>query len=352
MPKQVRHDKRMFHSARVKLTLWYLLIIGVISVLFSIVIYRVQVFELERFENAQRTRFEHRLQQGNIRPIEHLQQIELFVADSELILEVKHRIISRLVFINGVVLVLAGGLGYFLAGRTLLPIKRMHQRQRQFISDASHELKTPLTSLKTAFEVYIRSKQTTKKEADMLIVESLRDVNTLQVLTESLLQLARYDESPHVHTMEISSVEHIIIEAVRRVRQLAKVKEIHINTTYGPEKVKGDTESLINVFVILLENAIKYSESKTHIEISMHKEKRLLCVDVVDEGVGIPKNAIPYIFNRFYQASETRSKNVVGGYGLGLSIAQKIVTLHGGSIDVRSSVGKGSTFTVRLPISS
>jgi len=143
----------MFHSARLKLTAWYLLIIMIISAMFSLVIYKVLSNEIERFERVQRFRIERRLETG-LRRFPN----QIRITNPELIEETKQRILLMLIAINLGILIISGGLGYLLAGRTLKPIKEMVDEQNRFISDASHELRTPLTSLKTAMEVTLRDK--------------------------------------------------------------------------------------------------------------------------------------------------------------------------------------------------
>ena len=164
----------MYKTARIKLTAWYLLIIVMVSLSFSTIIYRSYSDEVERFERTQRLRFAIR-----------------FERPTDLLEDSKHRVLMTLIYINGLIFVTSAGLGYFLAGRTLKPIEEMVEEQNRFIADASHELKTPLTSLKTAFEVYLRDKNGTLPDAKMIITESITEVNKLQFLSESLLKLAR-----------------------------------------------------------------------------------------------------------------------------------------------------------------
>src|SRR3989338_581858 len=151
----------MFQSARIKLTGWYLLIIMFISIAFSVVIYHQLTQEISRFEQAQRFRFEKNLRDFDLPtpPNPNMRAMKILIENPELIEEIKERVAITLVIINGGILILAGGLSYFLAGKTLSPIKNMMDEQNRFISDASHELKTPLTSLKTAMEVFLRGKK-------------------------------------------------------------------------------------------------------------------------------------------------------------------------------------------------
>ena len=172
----------MFQKTRIKLTAWYLLIIMLISVFFSFVIYKVLTHEFERFAQRQKFRIEQRFQ--NPPP-------PFPVPDPDLIKEVKQRLLLSLTGINLIILVLSGGLGYFLAGKTLKPIKDMVDEQNRFISDASHELRTPLTALKTSMEVGLRNKKLALNEAKLIISENLNEINRLQLMSEKLLELAR-----------------------------------------------------------------------------------------------------------------------------------------------------------------
>lgn len=330
----------MFHSARLKLTAWYLTIVMVLSVMFSVVIYHVLSHEIERFERSARFRIELRLQQRTLTPL----PISL-----ELIEDSKHRILLMLALVNAGIFISAGGFGYMLAGRTLAPIQSMVEEQNRFISDASHELRTPLTSLKSAFEVYLREKETTPQEAKTLVKESLQEVDKLQSLSESLLELAQYQQSNRNLPVTSLSITEVINNAIHNITPLATKKHINIIKRIQEARVRGNKESLTGLLVILLDNAVKYSHQKSTITVETKKADGSLLLSVTDQGIGIPDQDMPHIFDRFYRADQARSKGRTGGYGLGLAIAKKIVNLHHGSIDVKSTVSKGTTCTVRLP---
>ncbi len=331
----------MFLKARLKLTAWYLLIIMLVSLIFSAIIYRGLINEVERFERMQRTRFERRLEiRGPFKPLP---------VNAELIEEVKKRILIRLFLINSGILILAGTLGYFLAGQTLQPIKQMVEEQNRFISDASHELRTPLTALKSAFEVFLRDKRVNVSQARNLIKESLTDINKLQALTDSLLKLAQYQKPQNHLKLTKVNLNQVINQAIRKVKPLTIRKAIKIKATLQPVTVMGNNFSLLDLLVILLDNAIKYSFKNSQITINLTTTNKHALVSITNVGPGIAPKDLPYIFNRFYQADTARSKQNGNGYGLGLAIAKEIVDLHRGSIEVKSTPGEQTTFVVKLP---
>lgn len=341
----------MFKQARMKLTAWYLLIIMSISISFSIVIFQQLSLEVERFERLQRFRLEKRFQEYYVLPpINHSSLIILpDTYNPELIWETKQRMVFVLFGVNLIILILSGGLGYFLAGKTLLPIKKMVDEQNRFISDASHELKTPLTSLKTAFEVYLLDKNKRLDDANLIIKESIDEVEKLQTLSESLLDLARY-QKPHQETeMKIVNLYEIINLAVKKITLLAKKKNQIIKAETFKVGILGNKENLTDLFVILLENAVKYSPNNKIIRVIFKRENKQIAIIVKDEGIGIAKNDLAKIFERFYRANTARTKDGSGGYGLGLSIAKKIIETHNGSIEVNSKKNSGSEFIVKLP---
>lgn len=342
----------MFNSARLQLTLWYLLIIMFISISFSVVIYRVLTIEVDRFATMQREKIERRLRGGKMLPPEFCSSASpppVFFIDSDLVAETRHRLIISLAFINASIFVFSGILGYFLAGRTLRPIQEMLDEQNRFISDSSHELRTPLTSLKTALEVNLRDKNLTLKEARELLQESIEEVDKLKLLSDGLLELAQYQKPKSGQDFKKISVANLLDIALKKVHHLAKAKDIKLSIIKDESNILGDIESLSNLLVILIENAIKYSPEKKEITIVTKKHTKNIQISITDQGIGIGEKDIHHIFDRFYRADAARTKSQISGYGLGLSIAKKIAISHDGMITVHSQPGKGSTFTLILP---
>lgn len=333
----------MFKNARLKLTAWYLLIIMFISIAFSLVIYQGVTGEVQRFSKIQRLRMERTFPPNPTQP---------FFIDEDLIIEIKQRVIFGLGVINIIILLSSGALGYFLAGKTLQPIQEMVEEQNRFISDASHEFRTPLTALKSSLEVNLRDQNLSIDEARKIMVENIKDVNDLQRLSDSLLQLSQYEKPQQNIDFEIISLKQIINESVKKIEPLATRKNILIKNKLTDTNVKGNKYMLIDLFVLLLDNAVKYSGEKSSINIDAKKIDRSILISITDQGIGIDKKDISHLFDRFYRSDKARSKKEINGYGLGLSIAKKIVEQHKGSIKIESKLKKGTTVIVSLPIYS
>ncbi len=340
----------MFHSARLKLTAWYLLIIMTVSILFSGIIYQVLTMEITRFDRMHRMRIQQELQ-GEIEfPPPGPQRFRAMMEYPELIEETKQRVLNSLLILNGSILVVSGVLGYLLAGRTLRPIKDMTDEQKRFISDASHEIKTPLTSLKTAFEVFLRSKKKNMKEAEKIIQDSVAEVDKLQSLSDALLKLSHFEKPNPALINEMISIDNAVSKAIKKTANLAKIKRITIKKNLQTFTMKGNQESIVDLLVILLDNAIKYSSDNKTVEIATRSSSSVGIIEIRDHGIGISPNDIKHIFERFYRSDTARTKSGKNGYGLGLSIAKKIVEIHKGQISASSETDKGTTITLHFPV--
>ena len=333
-----------FHSTRIKLTAWYVIISIIITLLFSVVIYLGIATQLDRiFE------FQEFNKQNNFRinaPVDSPMPLPPPV-DPE---SVKNRILLILIIVNGVVLCVSGGAGYILAGRTLHPIEEMMDEQSRFITDASHELKTPITAIRTEFEVAMLEKNISKEKSEKLIKSSYEEIINLQGLAENLLELTKQQKKRGNLKLKDVSLLEITEAALKKIVPLAKQKHIIINNVVDDYILRGEGQSLVELFVILLDNAVKYSPDHSAVKLASKKTDHHVLITVSDQGVGITEKDRLRIFDRFYRADKSRSKTV--GYGLGLSIAKEIVASHKGSISVESKIGSGTTFTIQLPLST
>jgi two-component system, OmpR family, sensor histidine kinase CiaH len=329
----------MFHSAALKLTLWYLAIIMAISLIFSGLLYRVSSQELQHNVNRQLGYFNNFLGPNDFNIYNDMRQRQLNEDTGSLR--------ASLVFFNVLVLAAGGGASYWLARRTLTPIEAALIAQSRFAADASHELRTPLTAIQTENEVALRNPRLTKDDAVSLVKSNLEEVAKLRALSEGLLRLANgAGQEINVQPVEIGG---IIKKSIERYAKAAEAKNMTIVRRIPASKVTGDPEALVELFSILIDNAIKYSDKSTKISISSKPRNKLLEVRIADQGRGIAAGDLPHIFERFYRTDSSRSRDGSGGYGLGLAIAKRIAELHKGYITVESDPGKGSAFTVSLP---
>lgn len=326
----------MFKKAKVKLTLWYLAIIMTISLSFSGVIYVGVNRELTRIDSFQRARIQG-IMRGFPAPIDSSQ-----FPDFDVVGESRNRIILTLGLINLGILVLSGMGGYFLAGLTLNPIAEMIDEQKKFVSNASHELRTPLTSLMTEIEVALRNKKLNLNQAKKMLVSNLEEVKKMNKLSNYLLRLNKSEYDGAQIDFKQVDLKGITLDAIDKILPVAAASKIKIIEKLQGAPVQGNEESLTELATILLENAIKYSKKGGIIEVKTYGSS----MEIKDHGIGIPEKDIPYIFDRFYRADSSRSKEKTDGYGLGLSIAKSIADAHGAKIEVNSKVGRGSTFTV------
>src|SRR5258706_3409622 len=305
----------MFTEARTKLTLYYLLIIMAISIFFSLIIYRGATNEFRRMETVQRLR----------RP-----PPAAYVIEPDIVHETETRIAFSLFYINLIIFVIAGVGGYFLAGKTLDPISNMVDEQKEFVGNASHELRTPLTSLKTAIEVALRDKNLNLIQAKKLLISNLEDVNKMQKLSNYLLELNRYESGKEIPMTNVD-LKNIVLKVVGKTK---------VKTDLKKSVVVANEDAVTELVTILLDNALKYSGKNKNVEI---RTKSGGILEVEDKGIGISKEDLPHIFDRFYRSDKSTTKNA---YGLGLSIAKSIVELHKGTIEVESKLGKGTLFRV------
>lgn len=330
----------MFHSAALKLSLWYLAIIMSLSIGTSIALYHVSSSELAR--SAERPYSISSVTIGG-NDLYNRQRREILSQD------LNHLKLNLIMF-NIVVLVVGGGVSYVLARRTLAPIEETLEAQTRFTADASHELRTPLTAMQTEIEVGLRNPDLSKTEAIELLKSNLEEVAKLKSLSEGLLALARQD-SDFDKDMN-ASLKEVLEESLRPIEKVAALRKIKIKDSTSDLRLKIGSRKLVELIIILVDNAVKYSPTDSEVSLTSSKDPKVGIINITDQGIGIRASDLPHIFDRFYRADSSRTKGHSSGYGLGLAIAKKIVEAHKGSIEVRSSIGKGSTFSISLPLVS
>ncbi len=240
-------------------------------------------------------------------------------------------------------LVLAAVGGWWLAGKSLRPVRVAFERQHAFVSDASHELRTPLAVIRANAE-YLQGEQPENVEVRDIVGETDR----LSMLVDTLLAVARDDEGARASYTPVDLPE-VVETAVASFQPIAG--EHGLELTYAtPEQlmVTGDRDQLRQVIVILLDNAVRYTPTGGRIHVQARPDGKDAVLTVHDTGIGIPEQALEHVFERFYRGDEARNRQS-GGAGLGLAIARDLVTRHAGRISVTSTEGAGSTFTIQIP---
>lgn len=258
------------------------------------------------------------------------------------------RLEKTLLILNGAMLIIVPLIAWRMTRRTLAPVQRIHEQQKQFVSDVAHELRTPLSIMSGELEVAL-SKERTPEDYRQVLDSSKQETDRLIELSENLLFLARIDQQRQAIEFEKVDLTDLIGSVVASVQTQSTTKEIaiHFEPEEEPTFVLGQAAMLRRLFLNLIDNAIRYTPSGGEIWISLGTSKQYTQVRVRDTGAGISPEDREKIFNRFYRVDPSRSQ--AKGYGLGLAICRSIVELHHGSIAVQSAPRGGSTFTVILP---
>ena len=238
--------------------------------------------------------------------------------------------------------------GFIIVAHDVTETMRYEELRKEFVANVSHELRTPLTVIKGYVETLQDGAVDDRPRAMQYLATVQKHTQQLTNLVNDLLNLSRLDA-----TAAIANPTHVSLQRIaRRVADLhapAAQRENHGLTVHaGAAAVLGDSEQLERAVSNLVENAIKYTREGGKVDIVVHSDGAQAIVEVTDNGIGIAADDVPRIFERFYRADRSRSREM-GGTGLGLSIVKHIVQAHGGTIDVTSAPGQGSTFRMTFP---
>jgi signal transduction histidine kinase len=306
---------------------------------------------------------------GEFRPHESNQDIHLMIAshsifykgqyigelyigkDISFAYQLFHWLLLILVMLGIVFFGVAVFISVVMSKRAMVPISGAFTRQREFVADASHELRTPLSVLLSSLDAMEMTMEPVKEEpfVGKLLSNMRQEVKRMTNLVSDLLTLARSDSNQYELRKETFDFRLQGEKAIESVSPLAAAKEITLSLQ-APSSLlaTGDPQRLTQLLYILLDNAIKYTPNGGDVRLSLSNEGNNLRINVQDSGIGIKREDFAHIFERFYRVDKSRTRQV-GGHGLGLSIAKWIVDTHGGTIQLFSEVGKGSTFVVRIP---
>lgn len=248
----------------------------------------------------------------------------------------------------GLGIICAIAAGYFLAGRALVPIKNAWQKQQEFVSDASHELRTPLAVIQAKTDLLFRSPSATVQDKILDVSAISTESRRLSKLVANLLTLARSDSDQIEMKKDTFQLDELLKEIIQHYEEIVMFQEKTLRLdAKEPVHFFADKERIHQLIVILLDNAMKYTNVGGEILLSCRQTHSSIVLQVIDNGIGIPEQDIPKIFDRFYQSDKART--AAEGTGLGLSIAKWIIEKHHGKTKVQSSLGKGTTIEIIFP---
>lgn len=240
--------------------------------------------------------------------------------------------------------------GIILAVRDISEHRALEKARTAFVSDVSHELRTPLTTIQSAVDLMDRAREKLGPLEHRALELAEQELKRIRAMVEELLVLAQMDSWQYTLQVSQTDLSSIIQSSLDSLQSKAERFDIefHFDANGDEHQCLCDAQKLYQVFLNLLDNAIKYSDPGARVDVSIEEDENSLTAKIEDNGVGIPEEDLPQLFERFYRVNKDRSR-ATGGSGLGLAIAKEIVAMHGGRISVESQVGVGSTFRIRLP---
>ena len=239
--------------------------------------------------------------------------------------------------------------GILLAFHDITEIKKLEQMRKDFVANVSHELKTPVTSIKGFTETLLDGAMNNQETLEAFLSIILKESDRLQTLIQDLLDLSKIEQQGFKLALQDVDLTLLLNEVITMLSGKAQEKKMNIDFYPNQEQVliKGDVNRLKQVFINLIANAITYTPPEGEVKVILLEHGKNVRIHVKDSGVGIEKDEIPRIFERFYRVDRARSRNS-GGTGLGLAIVKHLVEAHHGTISVRSNVGEGSEFIIEF----
>lgn len=334
----------MFRSALIKLTLYYVGLAMLLSLLFSVVMYHFATYELREGLNRQYSELVIKQKDNETNGIYNAGEYN----------KRANQLLVDFVYFNLVVLGLSAGASYALARRTLKPIRIAHQAQSRFASLASHELRSPLAAMRADTEsILMINPQPSPPELVKTLKSNLADIKRIERLANQLLQLARLQSAQTVNFQDFDLIR-LIRSNITQARRAGQRFNIKISMHSPPPQlvISADKFGLDLLISALLDNAVKYNNrgGKVDVTVKLLGSAQAM-LEISDNGQGIDNKDRPYVFEPFYRSSAKSRTGGSGanGYGLGLSLVKEIVDAHHGTIKLDSQPGKGTTVSVYLP---
>jgi heavy metal sensor kinase len=233
--------------------------------------------------------------------------------------------------------------------RMIVRLSEALEQNRRFLADASHELRTPLAALRGEMESVVEQTRALPELSDRA-GSALEEVDRLSKIVDALFAISRLDAGEAQQEWDRFDLAAVAASTTEQMSLLAEDKGISVAcNAQGHVSVEGDRSRIKQVVVNLLDNAIKYTPPGGLVNLNVRADAGRAVLEVADTGIGISAGALPHVFERFYRVDNGRSREI-GGAGLGLAIVKSICTAHGGQVEVESAEGRGSRFTVKLPL--
>jgi two-component system, OmpR family, sensor histidine kinase CiaH len=316
-----------FRAAVIRLTIYYSLGVFIILALFSMLVYGLFVESIDDDIREDESRIEME---------------EVFHS------EAKENLFNILLISDAVLILISILISYLLSKRTLAPLEVAYRKQKRFVADAAHELRTPLAVMKAGSEV-ISQKERSLLEYQQFVMESKEEIERLIKLSNDLLFLANSEKITKDDFAPLSFSD-TCKKQCESILPYAKLKQVEVssNITEGIS-IQGHKGDVARLVLNLLKNAVDYNKAGGTVFVTLSKKEDKALLSVKDTGIGISDNNLPFIFDRFYKADTSRMQSASSGSGLGLAIVKDIFTRHNGTIKVASVVDQGSVFEVEIP---
>lgn len=234
--------------------------------------------------------------------------------------------------------------------RLLRKMRTLDQSREEFVSNVSHELKTPITSMKVLADSLLMQEEVPAELYKEFLADIVQEIDRENQIVTDLLSLVKMDKTSSALNVDVLDINEMIEKILKRLRPIAKQRNIEVLfESFRHVTAEVDEVKLSLAFNNLVENAIKYNIENGWVHVSLNADHKYFYVKVQDSGVGIPEDSVDRIFERFYRVDKSHSREI-GGTGLGLAITRSAILMHRGAVKVDSVEGEGTTFTVRIPL--
>ncbi|MCI6693923.1 MAG: HAMP domain-containing histidine kinase [Clostridium sp.] len=279
-----------------------------------------------------------------------LKGLKIALISREPQINVLNNLLKVFIGIGSISLILLLFISIYLTNKTIKPIKESFEKQKEFIANASHELKTPLTIIRTNTSLVLSNSSETVGSQSKWLNYINNQIERMSKLIDEMLSLAKLDTGKELEEFIVFDISKLINNVLLTFEAVLFENNIELSSNIEEDiTIKGDRESIKKVFIILLDNAIKYTNKNGKIDVELNKDKNKIKLKIKNTGEGIKKEDLDKIFERFYRLDTSRARDT-GGYGLGLSIAKSIVESHNGKIYAESNIGKDTTFIIEFNI--